>query len=171
MHPSEDAAAALAANLRERAKALDEVGPEHEDALLRTFHRPSWQELQQQEAYQAGQIADTAARVIFGRNWSDSMTPRIAADLEQGATYLVRRLSPEFLLVAHQMAVEALLTCDEFKALASGRSRSAADLRIIAHRLASTVRAALHGTLEATTPIRPAVYLRCAAAATERGAR
>lgn len=161
--------AAKVANLRERARCLDDVGPANEATILKTFDHPSWRELHAEERVQVDLVAGEALRFIFGVRSIDKITPRQAADLEQGATYLVRRLHPQFCQAAHEHAVETLLSSDEFKALSAGRS--AAERRVMAHRMTGSIRAALHAVLEGTIPLKPAVYLRCVAGATEAGAR
>lgn len=167
----EDVNAARAANLTERAIAVEQAGA-HVDAVLRSFQNPSWYDLQKTERYQAGLVAEAAASIIFGVNGVECLPPGIRADLEQASTYLVRRIHPEFVKAAQDQAVETLTTySDEFKALASGRPRDGASLTVIAHRLVLQVRAAYHAVLEGRTPIKPAVYLRACAGATQRGAR
>lgn len=160
---------ALAANLRERARVLDQVGPAGEASALRTFTHPSWRELHAQERSTVDLVAGDAMVHIFGTRSAEKVTPRIAADLEQGATYLVRRIHPEFVKAAHDNAVDVLRQSDEFKALTAGRP--AGQATVIAHRLVSQMWAGFHAVLEGTTPIKPAVYMRCVAAQVEKGAR
>src|SRR5262245_7378933 len=49
--------------------------------------RHPWQELQRQEAHEVDEIATAAIGILFGTR--AGFTNRQAADLEQGATYLV----------------------------------------------------------------------------------
>ncbi len=169
--PDIDSASAKAANLRERAAAVEQAGPARQDQILAAFTNPSWTQLQRVEDYQIGLVADAMANIVFGSNGTDGLTPRIADDIEQGATYLIRRVHPEFVQAAHEQAVETLLISGHFRALASGRERESADLRLLAHWLVTEMWAAFHGVLEGRVPIHPAIYLKASAGAVERGAR
>ncbi len=160
--PSEaDAREARALNLEERSRVVERVG----DPILQSFDRPSFRELLDEERQQRDAVAEFAAVAIFGVG----PTNRQAAELEGAAMYLLRRVHPEWMTAAHDQAVETLLATDEYRALM--RERGPAEARVIAHRLVSTVRAALIGTLENETSVTPAVYLKLAAARTRAGAR
>lgn len=167
MQPNPDRHAAAAANLRLRADAVDEAGPRGGD-IVRTFQHPSWQELHDAEQRMAGVVADIIA-VAVEKQRGTPLTNREADALEQAANYLLRRMNPAFVRAAHEQAVETLLICDEFRAMARGRQP--AEQRLIAHRLVAASRAAFHGVLEATVPLAPAVYLRCCAAALDPEAK
>jgi len=162
--PSEKARA-LAANLRERARTVEQVG----DPVIQTFDRPSFRELQDDERRHADQIAEYAAHVLFGVSSCDRLTNRRAIDLEGGAMYLVRRSHPDWMQAAHDQAVETLLASDEYRALM--RERGLAEARVIAHRLVTNVRAALIGVLENSQTVAPATYLKIQAGVAEAEAR
>lgn len=160
--------AALAANLRERARACEVAGPEHEAAIARTFSHPSLVELQREERHQADLIAEEAAHIIFGSSTRDRLTPKIASDLEQAATYVTRRIHPEFVTAAINQAADTLLKSDDTN-WAFARF-SAGEARMRAHWLATVMWGALIGTLECERPIALATYLRIQAAKAEREA-
>jgi hypothetical protein len=161
---------AQAATLRERARILDEVGPAGEAGVLRTFRSPSLQDLQREEDCLVDAAAEFLARQIFGHSTRDRLTPRIAADLEQGCRYAVRRVHPEWMLAAQQQAAETIANnAEEFGP--TFRHLSPAERRIVAWRLVQTMFAGFHAVLEGRVSIKPATALRIAAAATERGAR
>jgi hypothetical protein len=172
---------AKVAQISDRAKAIHAVPYEQRRPLVDAFlsRHPdagrvepgSWQALRREEQYQIEQIAESAAHHIFGVNGLESLSPRVVADLEQGAAYLSRRVHPEFIRAAQAWAVETLLRSNSFAALCSGRFRSDVDREALALQLVTEVRMAYHGVLEATTPIAPSLYLQCAKAATERGTR
>lgn len=156
---------ARALNLEERARAVEQAG----EPILQSFRGPSFRDLQHEEHSQADRITQFAAQTIFGVSSVDRLTPRQANDLEGGAMYLVRRSEPSWLQAAREHAVETLMASDEFRLLM--RERSYAESRLIAHRLATAVRAAEIGVLENSVSVAPAVYLKLAAAQMRSGAR
>lgn len=155
---------ALAATLRERATAVQTAGL----PVLQSFTHPSFRELQAEERSQADNIAEFAALAIFGVGSVDRLTPAQANALEGAAMYVTRRIYPTWMQAAVSQAVETVLVSDEFVVLS--RERSAAEQRLMAHRIAQSVVATLIGVLENERTVRPECYLRIAAAKAEAGA-
>lgn len=116
--------------------------------------QPAWQDLQKQEAYEAEQIATAAIGILFGTR--AGFTNQQAAALEQGATYLVRRLQPTFVNAAQTWAAETLLASSEFQMLTVGKTKT--EQLVLAHLFVRIVRSSLHGVMEAETPVMRGLY-------------
>lgn len=152
--------------VRERASVMRLLPPVQRDQLVDAFLAhdvdaarrppPAWRDLQRQESSEIDIIAEAALGILFGTR--SRVTPKQAGDLEQGATYLIRRMQPIFVQAAQEHAANTLLSCSEFQVATVGKSP--AEKAVMAHRIVMSVRASLHAVLEATTPLFPSLYLK-----------
>lgn len=157
---------ARAAQTRDRAEVIRLLPPASRTRLVNAFlaedadvgrrTKHPWRELQRHEHYHVDEIVMAAIRILEGT--AAGMTPRQVADLEQGATYLIRRREPVFVKAARELAAKTLLSSADVQTFMVGRSK--AEQEVFASRWVSTVLAAVHGVMEAEMPVLPKLYLK-----------
>ena len=150
---------AKAAQLCERADALDAAPEDARAALLRVMDKPSYLELQAEESRDIEHIAETAATRLYGRSL-DMLDRPTQAKLRDNAAIFVRSCREPWIKYARNMAtmaVEGLLKEDLHRALPH---LNADHWYGHAVRCVGTVWGAMRSNLASLNGIAPGLYLR-----------